>query len=188
MEYNATIFVTVISGPITGVSFFRNEELVERSGDIHKGLETGSYSIPLVDTNIMEVNADATIVGLSGFGFELKRTDGFKERGRYIEEYAFWVSNSVYDEKSGIVTYDYTMGITSPETVVNSHTRLWHRPIAVQFHADVLPGQAGATTLISDQNIAGTVCISDEFFKCLLKGLTQETSSTKKMQVSAKVD
>lgn len=136
------------------------------NGTIHQGVITGTLQKLRGDPAF----ATATM-GISGFAFELRETNGYKKKGRYLERLIFQVKPVQYT--AGTMIYSYQVGYTAPLTVFNSDITYYLYPVLLQF---------GDRAMVGAQKQAhGQVCMSGFAFSCSNKGMPEQLTDVVKL-------
>eukprot|EP00008_Paramoeba_atlantica_P004686 CAMPEP_0201491390 /NCGR_PEP_ID=MMETSP0151_2-20130828/29672_1 /ASSEMBLY_ACC=CAM_ASM_000257 /TAXON_ID=200890 /ORGANISM="Paramoeba atlantica, Strain 621/1 / CCAP 1560/9" /LENGTH=349 /DNA_ID=CAMNT_0047877729 /DNA_START=188 /DNA_END=1237 /DNA_ORIENTATION=+ len=164
MDYTATLYFTILGGMEGKVDFHYPSAIVEHST---------LYSDPVNKTHVFTLPQNSNLTEafsvFSGFGFEFVETSGFTDLGRYMESFTFFLDDLSYDGSSQLKVQS-VMGITAPKTVFPSNTILRTQPMVVRMASMSTSSQVGS--------VFGSVCVDDATFKCGLRGLPQQTSTS----------
>ena len=170
LDFDVTLFLTgLASSPgVVSESSFVPTSLgkVTAEASIQEGIQEGR--------ELLRGNPELpkSLVGMTGFGFELLETDFLKKRGRYLESLVFSVE--VMDSQGvGESALQWRMGFAAPVTVFPCKAQYWMSPVLLQFsdHARVsmLGGEASAPVCDDGHDI---------LFRCSWVGLENQTNNT----------
>jgi hypothetical protein len=93
---------------------------------------------------------------MKSFEFEFLKT-GYENKGRYVGKVQSAVSPSNYVPDQGMLFYEYTHGVTSPQTVLNSNVKMTMSNVLLQFNE----GNTSPQKIVTDG-----VCMSGFGFNC----------------------
>lgn len=190
MAFDVDIQYTVFGGN-DGNFHAGDTNLITRTGSIQgasmaKVRKTGNRTI-----TGQTGYANATM-GLTAFGFELKKTGTATNRGhlgRYLSGLDFRISDRAYDKSTGSMDWAYAVAFWAPTTVKQSDVTYYLRGKLLQFGdgstvtSSVATPAPGGTNWV-DRAATGKSCMEGSFFKkCSNKGMPKDTKSTKALRV-----
>jgi len=190
MKFDVDVQYTVFGGN-DGNFYARDTSLITRTGSIQAASmdtirKTGSR------TTTGQAGYKNATMGLTAFGFELKKTGNAKNRGhlgRYLSGLDFRIADRAYNKSTGSMDWAYRVAFWAPTTVKQSDVTYYMRGKLLQFGADSTVTSAVATpvagkTIWLDRTASGKACMEGDFFKkCSNKGMPEDTKSTKAIRV-----
>ncbi|RME90166.1 MAG: hypothetical protein D6767_07265, partial [Candidatus Hydrogenedentota bacterium] len=148
LDFDLRVYYTVIGGNNEDFSYTKGAEIIRTGTGRDSSPKSGSASI------YGDAGYQTGMVALKGYGFTFSKY-GTKDKnnhlGRYIGGLQFKVSDSSYSSSLGKLTYNYSMQVWVPDTVVNTNVSYSLKPILLQFNSASKAGNKSAT---------GSLCIN----------------------------